>query len=316
MNALLRWLAPIALVVPVALAQNNAPAAAPTAAGATNSTPVADRFKSVQEKNSYAIGVMIATDMQRNLKRGGYEIDPEVVGRAFAEAFAGKPTIVTTAEAETVVRAYGTELRQKAEEKRRVESDKNKADGEKFLAENKAKDGVITLPSGLQYKVITEGKGPKPGTNDMVVTHYRGTLLDGTEFDSSYARGNPATFGLTGVIKGWREALQLMPVGSKWELYIPSDLAYGPQGSPPKIGPNAALKFEVELQEIKAPAAPAAAAPGSGAVTSDIIKVPSKAELEKGAKVEVIKKEDLEKLQKEAAARRATNPPTPVPPTK
>ncbi len=311
MNALLRWLAPVALIVPVALAQNNTPAA-----GATNSTPIADRFKSVQEKNSYAIGVMIATDMQRNLKRGGYEIDPEVVGKAFAEAFAGKPTIVTTAEAESVVRAYGTELRQKAEEKRRVESDKNKADGEKFLSENKAKPGVITLPSGLQYKVVTEGKGPKPGTNDMVVTHYRGTLLDGTEFDSSYARGNPATFGLTGVIKGWREALQLMPVGSKWELYIPSDLAYGPQGSPPKIGPNAALKFEVELQEIKAPAAPAAAAPGSGAVTSDIIKVPSKAELEKGAKVEVIKKEDLEKLQKEAAARRATNPPTPVPPTK
>ena len=311
MNALLRWLAPVALIVPVALAQNNTPAA-----GATNSTPIADRFKSVQEKNSYAIGVMIATDMQRNLKRGGYEIDPEVVGKAFAEAFAGKPTIVTTAEAESVVRAYGTELRQKAEEKRRGESDKNKADGEKFLSENKAKPGVITLPSGLQYKVVTEGKGPKPGTNDMVVTHYRGTLLDGTEFDSSYARGNPATFGLTGVIKGWREALQLMPVGSKWELYIPSDLAYGPQGSPPKIGPNAALKFEVELQEIKAPAAPAAAAPGSGAVTSDIIKVPSKAELEKGAKVEVIKKEDLEKLQKEAAARRATNPPTPVPPTK
>ncbi len=311
MNALLRWLAPVALIVPVALAQNNTPAA-----GATNSTPIADRFKSVQEKNSYAIGVMIATDMQRNLKRGGYEIDPEVVGKAFAEAFAGKPTIVTTAEAESVVRAYGTELRQKAEEKRRVESDKNKADGEKFLSENKAKPGVITLPSGLQYKVVTEGKGPKPGTNDMVVTHYRGTLLDGTEFDSSYARGNPATFGLTGVIKGWREALQLMPVGSKGELYIPSDLAYGPQGSPPKIGPNAALKFEVELQEIKAPAAPAATAPAGGAVTSDIIKVPSKAELEKGAKVEVIKKEDLEKLQKEAAARRATNPPTPVPPTK
>ena len=207
MKALLRWLAPVALVVPVALAQNNAPAAAPAAAGATNSTPVADRFKSVLEKNSYAIGVMIATDMQRNLKRGGYEVDPEVVGKAFAEAFAGKPTTVTTAEAESVVRAYGTELRQKAEEKRKIESDKNKADGEKFLAENKTKPGVITLPSGLQYKVITEGKGAKPGTNDMVVTHYRGTLLDGTEFDSSYARGNPATFGLTGVIKGDRKSV-------------------------------------------------------------------------------------------------------------
>ncbi|MBN8247044.1 MAG: FKBP-type peptidyl-prolyl cis-trans isomerase [Verrucomicrobia bacterium] len=260
------------------------------------------KFKSPAEKNSYAIGVMIANDMLRNLKRGGYEADPAVVARAFADAFTTTNAILTTAEAEAVVRAYSTDLRAKAEEKRKAEGEKNKAEGEKFLAENKDKDGVITLPSGLQYKVITAGTGPKPSTNDTVVTHYKGTLLDGTEFDSSISRGQPATFGVTRVIKGWTEALQLMPVGSKWQLFIPGDLAYGAAGSPPKIGPNAVLTFDIELLEIKPPAAPTAApaAATATAVTSDIIKVPSKAELEKGAKIEVIKKEDVEKLQQEA----------------
>lgn len=162
---------------------------------------------------------------------------------------------------------------------------------------------MITLPSGLQYKVLTAGDGPRPTTNDTVVTHYRGTLLDGTEFDSSIARGQPATFGVTKVIKGWTEALQLMPVGSKWQLFIPSELAYGATGSGQKIGPNATLTFDIELLEIKPPAAPnATAVAAPAAVTSDIIKVPSKAELEKGAKIEVIKKEDVERLQKEAQA--------------
>ncbi|HAB18016.1 MAG TPA: FKBP-type peptidyl-prolyl cis-trans isomerase [Verrucomicrobiota bacterium] len=304
-----------------ASAQNNPPTVPPTppvGATTTNSTPVESRFKDANEKNSYAIGVMISQDMQRNLKRGGYEFNPEVVARAFTESINGRPTILNNAEAESIVRAYGAELRQKAEEKRRIEGEKNKAEGEKFLAENKEKLGVITLPSGLQYKVLIEGKGPKPMTNDTVVTHYRGTLLDGTEFDSSIAKGQPATFAVNRVVKGWTEALQLMPTGSKWQLFIPPDLGYGANGSPPKIGPNAVLTFELELLEIKPPVAPtaAAAAPSSpGAVTSDIIKVPSKAELEKGAKIEVIKKEDLERLQQEAAGRRSTNPP-PIPPKK
>lgn len=258
------------------------------------------KFKSSAEKNSYAIGVMIANDMLRNLKRGGYDADPAVVARAFTDAFTSTNAVLTTAEAEAIVRAYSTDLRAKAEEKRKVEGEKNKAEGEKFLAENKDKDGVITLPSGLQYKVLTSGTGPKPSTNDTVVTHYTGTLLDGTEFDSSVGRGRPATFGVTRVIKGWTEALQLMPVGSKWQLFIPGDLAYGPAGSPPKIGPNAVLTFDIELLEIKPPASPAPAPSSTAAVTSDIIKVPSKAELEKGAKIEVIKKEDVEKLQQEA----------------
>lgn len=261
------------------------------------------KFKNAEEKNSYAIGVMIANDMQRNLTRGNYEFDPAIVARAFSETFTGGAPLLTGAEAESVVRAYSSELRSKAEEKRKLEGEKNKADGEAFLQKNRDADGVITLPSGLQYKVLTAGDGPRPTTNDTVVTHYRGTLLDGTEFDSSIARGQPATFGVTKVIKGWTEALQLMPVGSKWQLFIPSELAYGATGSGQKIGPNATLTFDIELLEIKPPAAPnATAVAAPAAVTSDIIKVPSKAELEKGAKIEVIKKEDVERLQKEAQA--------------
>jgi len=280
---------------------------ATTAPAPVDTAALDAKFKSAAEKNSYAIGVMIATDMQRNLKRGGYEMDPAVVARAFSDTFTGAAPVLTTAEAEAVVKAYSTDLRAKAEEKRKIDAEKNKVEGEKFLAENKNKDGVITLPSGLQYKVITAGTGKKPATNDTVVTHYKGTLLDGTEFDSSISRGQPATFGVTRVIKGWTEALQLMPVGSKWQLYIPGDLAYGAAGSPPKIGPNATLQFEIELLDIKPPAPAPAPASAPAAVTSDIIKVPSKSELEKGAKIEVIKKEDLEKLQKEG--QKATPPP-------
>ncbi len=307
-----------ALISPAIFAQNNAPATPPSVPAANaDSTPVEERFPDVQERNSYAVGVMIANNMQRDLGRGGYEVNPEIVARAFTEAFTGQSTKLTAAEAESIVRAYSTELRQKAEEKRRTEGETNKAEGEKFLAENKNKDGVITLPSGLQYKVLTAGTGPKPTTNDTVVTQYRGTLLDGTEFDSSYAKGQPATFGVGRVIKGWTEALQLMPTGSKWQLFIPSELAYGPNGNQ-RIGPNAVLTFEIELLDIKPPATPVATAgaAASGTVTSDIIKVPSKAELDKGAQIEVIKKEDLERLQQEAAARRATNPPPPEPPSK
>jgi FKBP-type peptidyl-prolyl cis-trans isomerase FklB len=127
----------------------------------------------------------------------------------------------------------------------------NKKDGEAFLAANKSKDGVVTLPSGLQYKILTQGTGPKPAASDSVVCNYRGTLLDGTEFDSSYKRGEPATFPVSGVIKGWTEALQLMPVGSKWQLFVPSDLAYGDRAPGPEIGPGSTLIFEVELLSIQ-----------------------------------------------------------------
>ena len=132
------------------------------------------------------------------------------------------------------------------------EGETNKKDGDAFLAANKTKPGVVTLPSGLQYKILTTGTGPKPTATDSVVCNYRGTLIDGTEFDSSYKRGQPATFPVNGVIKGWTEALQLMPVGSKWQLFVPPDLAYGTRGAGNEIPPNSTLIFEVELQSIQA----------------------------------------------------------------
>jgi FKBP-type peptidyl-prolyl cis-trans isomerase FklB len=287
-----------------------APAAAVAAAPDT-------RFADEKQKRSHAIGVMIASDMKKNFQRGGYEVDTETAAKSFSDALNGRPTTLTEAEAQVIVRSYTTELRQKAEEKRKADAEVNKKAGEAFLAANKSKEGVVTLPSGLQYKVIKQGDGPKPVATDSVTTHYKGTLIDGTEFDSSYSRGEPATFGVKGVIKGWTEALQLMPVGSKWQLYIPSELAYMERGSGQKIGPNAALIFDIELLSIKSsePAAKPAAVGGSTqpVVTSDIIKVPSADELKKGAKIEVIKPADLERLQKEEAAKKSTPPVPPAP---
>jgi FKBP-type peptidyl-prolyl cis-trans isomerase len=154
-----------------------------------------------------------------------------------------------------------SQVQQKREEKRLAEAETNKKDGAAFLAANATKEGVVTLPSGLQYKVMTAGTGPKPSATDSVVCNYRGTLLDSTEFDSSYKRGQPVTLNVGGVIKGWTEALQLMPAGSKWQLFIPPDLAYGDRGQGP-IGPNSTLIFEVELLSIQ-PKTPAAAAPAT-----------------------------------------------------
>src|SRR5271169_989304 len=147
--------------------------------------------------------------------------------------------------------ALQADLRKKGEEKMLVQGEANKKQGDAFLAENKTKEGVVTLPSGLQYKILKEGTGPKPTASDTVVTNYRGTLLNGTVFDSSYKRGQPATFGVGQVIKGWTEALQLMPTGSKWQLFIPPALAYGERGAGADIGPNATLIFEVELLSIQ-----------------------------------------------------------------
>jgi FKBP-type peptidyl-prolyl cis-trans isomerase FklB len=205
--------------------------------------------------------------------------------------------------------ALNQEIRAHQQEKRKELGEKNKQEGEKFLVENKTKPGVITLPDGLQYKILNEGKGESPKANDVVTANYRGTLLDGMEFDSSYKRGQPYTTPANRVVKGWSEALQLMNPGAKWQLFIPSDLAYGERGFGQQIGPNATLLFEVELMSFTQPppATPptAAAAVPTQPVTSDIIKVPSKEELEKGAKIEVIKAGDLEKLQKEQQQKQA-----------
>ncbi len=286
------------------LGQNNAAKASPAPApgAAVASAPAADpgagKFKNDLEKHSYAMGVLLAGDIKRQLSRGNYEHDPEIVIKAFSEALRGKPTVITDGEANVILRTYSAELRKKAEEKRKEDGEKAKVAGEAFLAANKAKPGVQVTASGLQYKVIKAAEGAKPKGDDIVEVHYRGTLVDGTEFDSSISRGQPASFGLNRVIKGWTEGLQLMPVGSKYQFVIPSELAYGQNGSPPKIPPHSTLVFEVELLSVKPQSPPPL--PGGGA-TSDIIKVPSADDLKKGAQIEVIKSTDAERLQKEAA---------------
>lgn len=236
-------------------------------------------LKPTKENISYAIGMNIGS----NIKRQGIEADVDEMAKGIKDSVAGGTTRFSEQEAQQILNAMQTELRAKQEAERKVAGEKNKTEGEAFLAENAKKPGVKTTDSGLQYKVITEGKGEKPKPTDTVTTHYRGRLINGTEFDSSYKRGQPAEFPVTGVIKGWTEALQLMPVGSKWELYIPSTLAYGERGSGRDIGPNATLIFEIELLGIKAPVE------SSQAVSGEIIKVPSAEELKRGAKIEVIR---------------------------
>jgi FKBP-type peptidyl-prolyl cis-trans isomerase FklB len=206
-------------------------------------------LKTQKDKVSYAIGLDIGT----GLKKNEVDVDPDLLAKAIKDVMAGKKPLMTEEEVKTTMTAFQKDLQAKQQERTKAQGEKNKKEGEDFLAKNKSKEGVKTLPSGLQYKVITEGKGKAPKATDTVTVQYRGTLIDGTEFDSSYKRGQPATFPVSGVIKGWTEALQLMKEGSKWQLFIPSDLAYGPngtQGGP--IGPNAVLIFEVELVSIKA----------------------------------------------------------------
>ena len=203
-------------------------------------------LKTDKDKQSYAIGMNIG----KSIHRDGVDVDPNILLRGMKDALAGGKTVLTDDEAKVVMTNLQANLRKEQAEKTQVAADANKKAGDAFLAENKTKDGVVTLPSGLQYKILTQGTGPKPTATDTVVCNYKGTLLDNTEFDSSYARNQPLTIPVAGVIKGWTEALQLMPVGSKWQLFIPSDLAYGPQAKGP-IGPNSTLIFEVELLSIQ-----------------------------------------------------------------
>jgi FKBP-type peptidyl-prolyl cis-trans isomerase len=181
----------------------------------------------------------------------GIEVDPAIFSQGLSDALAGGKTRLTQEEVRAAISEMQAEIRGKQAEARSKAMQEGKQAGEAFLADNKKKEGVVTLPSGLQYKIVKEGTGKKPSLEDTVVCQYRGTLIDGTEFDSSYKRGQPATFPVKGVIKGWTEALQLMPVGSTWMLYIPSELAYGEQGAGGTIGPNATLIFQVELVSIK-----------------------------------------------------------------
>ena len=184
-------------------------------------------LKTQKEKVSYALGA----NLGMNLHKQSVEVDTTIVLRGLKDALAGGKLLLTDDEAKAALTQLQTDLRNKQMEKMKEAMDLNKKAGTEFLEANKAKEGVVTLPSGLQYKILTEGTGPKPTAADTVSCNYRGTLLDGTEFDSSYKRGQPASFPVTGVIKGWTEALQLMPVGSKWQLFVPSDLAYGDRGA-------------------------------------------------------------------------------------
>jgi FKBP-type peptidyl-prolyl cis-trans isomerase FklB len=216
----------------------------------TATTPPA--FKTRKEKFSYALGMNFGAGWRDRLKSQNVDYDPALLLEGFKDALNDTKTRLTTEEAQAVLKEVGSELQKEQQAKMKEAADKNKTDGEAFLAANKEKEGVVALPDGLQYKILTEGNGPKPTASDTVVCNYKGTLINGTEFDSSYKRGKPATFPVSRVIKGWTEALQLMPVGSKWQLFIPPDLAYGANGAGGDIGPNSTLIFEVDLLSIQA----------------------------------------------------------------
>lgn len=232
---------------PGAQAQQTAPAAK-TGSARTPGSRNALALKSQKDKASYALGL----NMGKGMRRDEVDIDPNIFARGLKDALAGGKALLTDEQAKAAIMALQFELRAKFEAKMQRIGEANKKEGEAFLAANMAKEGVVTLPSGLQYKILKEGTGPKPAASDSVVCNYRGTLLNDKEFDSSFKRGQPATLAVSaGMIKGWTEALQLMPVGSKWQLFVPSELGFGPRGNGPDIGPNAALIFEVELLSIQ-----------------------------------------------------------------
>lgn len=206
-------------------------------------------LKTQKDKVSYAIGL----DIGKSFSKQSIDIELDLLIKGIKTGLANEKALMTDQEIQEVMSTFQKEMMEKMTQEQKAAGEKNKTAGDAFLAENKAKPGVITLPSGLQYKVLTEGKGDKPKATDTVTVQYRGTLIDGTEFDSSYSRNQPATFPVNGVIPGWTEALQLMPVGSKWQLCIPGNLAYGERGAGQSIGPNAVLIFEVELLSIDAP---------------------------------------------------------------
>jgi FKBP-type peptidyl-prolyl cis-trans isomerase FklB len=214
----------------------------------TTRSTTALALKTQKDKASYALGMKIGSDLR---KQGvNASVDPAVAARGFKDALAGTKSQLTDDELRAALTQLQSQVRDKQMAKAHEEGGAAHKAGEEFLAANKDKEGVVTLPSGMQYKILTAGSGPKPTASDTVSCNYKGTLLNGKEFDSSYKRGHPETFPVGGVIKGWTEALQLMPVGSKWQLFIPADLAYGDRGAGGDIGPGETLIFEVELLSI------------------------------------------------------------------
>jgi FKBP-type peptidyl-prolyl cis-trans isomerase FklB len=229
-------------------------APAKKSAGATTAkkTPAATAagalltLKTDKQKQSYALGMSIGAGLQKQ----GVVADPALVARGLKDTMTAAKTLLTQDEMKAALAQLRDELVQQMQAKAHEAGAAKRKEGEVFLAANKSKPGVVTLPSGLQYKILTEGTGPKPTANDTVSCNYRGTLINGQEFDSSYKRGQPASFAVGGVIPGWTEALKLMPVGSRWQLFIPSELAYGDRGNGPDIGPGETLIFELELLSI------------------------------------------------------------------
>ena len=223
---------------------------------ATASMAQEPALKTQKEKVSYGIGI----DISKGFKQRGLDLDVELLIKGLRDGYTGGKALMTDDEMRAVLTAYQTELQQKELAAAKVQAEKNKTEGDAFLAANKTKEGVVTLPSGLQYKILKVGTGKLPTDEDTVSVHYQGTFINGTVFDSSIKRGEPISISPKQVIPGWKEALALMPVGSKWQLFIPPGLAYGSQPND-AIGPNSVLIFEVELLSIKeaADSAPPAA---------------------------------------------------------
>jgi len=207
----------------------------------------AQTLKTEKEKTSYAVGVQMGTDM----KKYHMDLDPDVVAKGFRDAYTGGKFLLNDRDMSQALADTEKQITAKSAGVMKEEAEKNRQEGEAFLARNRTREGVKTLPDGLQYSVIKAGTGRTPRPTDIVVVNYRGTFIDGSEFDNSYRRGRPFVFPVNRVIRGWTEALQLMKVGSKWQLFIPAQLAYGPHGAPPTIGPNETLIYELELLSIQ-----------------------------------------------------------------
>jgi len=281
--------------------------ASPVAAAAAAASPVpaappppavtdTNLLGSEKARNSYAVGMTLG----RSFQTQGLEVDTEVLARGVKDSMAGSTTLLTQQEMQQTLSELQRNLVIKAQKMREAIGVTNKAQGEAFFATNKSNPGVVTLPSGLQYVVITNGSGAAPASNDLVRVIYRGTLLDGTVFDDSMGRDRQMS--MTGIIPGWAEALSHMNVGSKWKLFIPSQLGYGEVGRPPRIMPNSTLIFDVELLDVEHPKPPEP-------LTSDIVKVPSLEEMKKGAKVEIIKAEDAAKAAAQTPPPATNQPP-------
>jgi FKBP-type peptidyl-prolyl cis-trans isomerase FklB len=249
---------------PPAKAPAAAPAQSTSGQSSAQAPSLAPGFKTQKEKVSYAIGM----EMGKGVKTQGIDVDPAIMTQGLKDGLSGAKPQMSEDELRQVITSLQQDIRQKQMQAQEAAAAENKTKGEAFLAENAKKGGVVALPDGLQYKIMTPGQGKKPQESDTVLCNYKGTFLDGTEFDSSAKAGKPVPFEVKNVIPGFREILQLMPVGSKWQVFIPSSLAYGERGAGGVIGPNATLIFEVEVVSIQdsAPAAPAKPiAPAGGA---------------------------------------------------